>query len=209
MYISDVEEGGCTVFPEVKSPNPTEPPKHAIDMFKKGSLEYSLLFDCHRKLSVPPKEGTAALFYSVKPDGRLDPMALHGACPVIKGVKWGANIWIWNRQRYGDIKTGEGRKMSIRNEMDEDVYITWESNANGVLSPGDELKFNTFEFHRFKAHKGSHEGETIDEFTVQSKPEFQEWIIRPKRRLGDENDSLDMGSISPRGGGGVGSHSEL
>ena len=209
MYINDVEEGGCTVFPEAESANTTEPPQHAIDMFKKGSLEYSLLFECHRKLAVPPQQGTAALFYSVTPDGRLDPMALHGACPVIKGVKWGANIWIWNKQRYGDIKTGEGRIMTIRNEMNEQMYITWESQANGVMDPGGELKFNTFEYHRFKAHRGSHQGETVAEFTVQSKPDFQEWILKPKRSLGHESDDLRMDSTSTRGGVGVEAHTEL
>jgi len=206
MYINDVEEGGCTVFPKADSPNPSEPPEYAIDMFDKNSLEHALLYDCHRKLAVPPKEGTAALFYSVTPDGQLDPMALHGACPVIKGTKWGANIWIWNRQRYGEIKTGEGREMLIRNDMDENIYITWESKPNGELGPGEDLKFNTFEYHRFKAHKGNYKGETISEFTVQSEPDYQEWILKPRRSLGNKNDGLNMPS---RGAGGIGTHSEL
>ena len=206
MYVSDVEEGGSTVFPEVKSPNPTEPPRHAIDLFRQGTLEYNLLFECNRKLSVPPKQGTAALFYSVTPDGRVDPMAMHGACPVIKGEKWGANIWIWNRQRFGDIKTGEKRTLAMRNDMDENIFITWEGKENGVVGPGMALQFDTFEFHRFKAHKGSHKGDTIAEFTVQSEPHHQEWNIKPERRMGVDSDGV-LNGVPPRSS--AGEHSEL
>jgi hypothetical protein len=63
---------------------------------------------------VTPKKGRAALFYrqaaarlaaggcrsvvtgarrSMMPDGNLDVDAIHGACPVRKGTKWGANWW--------------------------------------------------------------------------------------------------------------------
>ena len=38
--------------------------------------------------------GDAVLFWSVTPDLVLDPHALHGACPVIKGEKWSAAKWI-------------------------------------------------------------------------------------------------------------------
>lgn len=34
----------------------------------------------------------------------------HGACPVIEGQKWAANLWVWNGPRYGlssiDPETG-------------------------------------------------------------------------------------------------------
>lgn len=34
----------------------------------------------------------------------------HGACPVIRGQKWAANLWVWNGPRYGmssvDPETG-------------------------------------------------------------------------------------------------------
>lgn len=199
MYINDVEEGGCTVFPKVDSPNPTEPSQEEQALFDKGSLEYSMLWNCHTKLAVPPKQGTAALFYSVTPDGRVDPMAYHGACPVTKGVKWGANIWIWNRQRYGEIKTGERRTMSVTNNLAEPIYITWENKPNGVLAPGQNVKFDTFEFHRFKALTKHHKGQTHDEFTVQTDPMHQAWVINPKPILtvGESSSSrINMGAGS-------------
>jgi len=36
-----------------------------------------------------------------RPDGSLDPMSKHGGCPVGAGVKWAANLWVWNRVRLG------------------------------------------------------------------------------------------------------------
>ena len=49
-------------------------------------------------LKVQPIRGNSVLFYNMKPDGELDPLSLHGACPVGPGnTKWGANKWIWNK----------------------------------------------------------------------------------------------------------------
>jgi len=159
-------------------------------------------------MAVPPQQGTAALFYSITPDGRVDPNSYHGACPVIKGVKWGANIWIWNRQRYGDIKTGDKRVMTVVNEMDEPVYITWESKDNGEMLPGEYIKFDTFEYHRFKAQIKSYKGETVSEFTVQSEPQEQTWTIQPERKLGYNMDGAGLNKEIPSRGT-VGAHSEL
>ena len=72
IYLNDVEEGGGTNFPKLD-------------------------------LTVTPKKGRAALWPSVlasdpnKKDRRTD----HAALPVIKGVKYGANAWIHQR----DYKT--------------------------------------------------------------------------------------------------------
>ncbi|XP_019089006.1 PREDICTED: probable prolyl 4-hydroxylase 11 [Camelina sativa] len=54
MYLSDVEEGGETVFPAAKG-----------NISKKG-------------LSVRPKKGDALLFWSMRPDGSQDPSSQHG-----------------------------------------------------------------------------------------------------------------------------------
>ena len=56
---------------------------------------------CYTKLSVEAKKGSAILFYSQHPSGALDDMSVHGACPVLAGSKWSANVWVWNRCRYG------------------------------------------------------------------------------------------------------------
>lgn len=55
---SDVEEGGETVFPNATA-------KGSAPSAKSG-------------ISVKPKMGDALLFWSMKPDGSLDPKSLHG-----------------------------------------------------------------------------------------------------------------------------------
>ncbi|KAI6690826.1 hypothetical protein NL676_027654 [Syzygium grande] len=82
MYLSDVEEGGETVFPAAKANFSAVP-------------WWNELSECGKQgLSVKPKMGNAVLFWSMKPDGSLDPASLHGACPVIKGTKWSAPKWM-------------------------------------------------------------------------------------------------------------------
>jgi len=183
MYLNDPEEGGCTVFPRAPSAGPArEMPEIAKDMFKKGTWEHTVNKECYTKLAVPPKLGTAALFYSVTPDGRIDPKSHHAACPLIKGTKWGANIWIWNKQRFGDIRTGDPRTVGMKNRADETVYISWEGKDSGTIAPGKSMKMNSFEYHRFKASFNSHKEKAFAEFTVQSEPDHQEWEIKRPRR---------------------------
>ncbi|CAI0412345.1 unnamed protein product [Linum tenue] len=59
MYLSDVEEGGETVFPSAKP----------ISCSRKGE---------RLGLSVKPKMGDALVFWSMKPDGGMDPSSMHG-----------------------------------------------------------------------------------------------------------------------------------
>ncbi|KAI4314712.1 hypothetical protein L6164_027592 [Bauhinia variegata] len=82
MYLTDVEEGGETVFPDAKGNFSTVP-------------WWNDLSDCGKKgLSIKPKMGDALLFWSMKPDATLDPSSLHGGCPVIKGNKWSSTKWM-------------------------------------------------------------------------------------------------------------------
>lgn len=45
-------------------------------------------------LKIRPVKGTAVLFYNCTPDGKEDPLSLHGGTPVIQGNKWIATKWI-------------------------------------------------------------------------------------------------------------------
>jgi hypothetical protein len=63
---------------------------------KDGSWEEAMVATCRSKFSVRPARGRAVLFYSEFPNGAVDPMSKHGGCPVLKGEKWAANLWIWN-----------------------------------------------------------------------------------------------------------------
>lgn len=87
-YLSNVEEGGETIFPRAG-----------------GAPPPMSMANCDVGLKVKPSRGKVIIFYSLKADGSLDPMSLHGACPVKKGIKWAANKWVWNLP----IEFGSGR----------------------------------------------------------------------------------------------------
>ncbi|KAG9440214.1 hypothetical protein H6P81_020379 [Aristolochia fimbriata] len=78
LYLSDVEEGGETMFPF----------ENGLHM--DGSYDYK---ECIG-LKVKPRRGDGLLFYSVFPNGTIDQTSLHGSCAVIKGQKWVATKWI-------------------------------------------------------------------------------------------------------------------
>ncbi|XP_015068088.1 probable prolyl 4-hydroxylase 10 [Solanum pennellii] len=82
MYLSDVEEGGETVFPAAQGNFSAVPWWNELSECGKGGL------------SVKPNMGDALLFWSMKPDATLDPSSLHGGCAVIKGNKWSSTKWM-------------------------------------------------------------------------------------------------------------------
>lgn len=106
LYLTDVEEGGETVFVNAERTfDEDDPFKHlwrssseeveaAVDqylerynassLFQPNSWERRLITLCKTKLAVKPKRATALLFYSQLPNGQPDPMSEHGACPVIE-----------------------------------------------------------------------------------------------------------------------------
>ncbi|XP_022977335.1 probable prolyl 4-hydroxylase 9 [Cucurbita maxima] len=78
LYLTDVEEGGETMFPF----------ENGLNM--DGKYDYQKCTG----LKVKPRQGDGLLFYSVFPNGTIDPTSLHGSCPVVKGQKWVATKWI-------------------------------------------------------------------------------------------------------------------
>lgn len=84
------------------------------DMFGEDSWQTKMVEECYTQLSVYPRRGSAGqqgfvfifshpvtsfqvlgcyfslvvLFYHQHPSGELDPMALHGGCPVLEGEKF-------------------------------------------------------------------------------------------------------------------------
>ncbi|KAK9812646.1 hypothetical protein WJX72_001216 [[Myrmecia] bisecta] len=81
FYLTDVEEGGETIFPLEG--------KHGLDRLQ--NINYK---SCSEGLKYKPRAGDALLFWSLHPNGTFDRHALHGGCPVIKGEKFVATKWI-------------------------------------------------------------------------------------------------------------------
>eukprot|EP00929_Paragymnodinium_shiwhaense_P046315 TRINITY_DN23577_c0_g1_i1.p1 TRINITY_DN23577_c0_g1~~TRINITY_DN23577_c0_g1_i1.p1 ORF type:complete len:420 (-),score=110.58 TRINITY_DN23577_c0_g1_i1:97-1356(-) len=80
FYLSDVDEGGETNFPRA------------------GGLPQPANFEaCDTGVSVKPVAGRIIIFYSMKADGSMDDLSLHGGCAVKSGTKWSANKWMWNK----------------------------------------------------------------------------------------------------------------
>ena len=119
LYLSDVEEGGQTVFPHADPPtganatsllerniiqgehNSKKTSEAASGLFKEHSWQKTMVDQCYSKLAILPRKGNAILFYSQGPGGKLDDESLHGGCPVLSGQKWAANLWVWNGPRFG------------------------------------------------------------------------------------------------------------
>ena len=78
-YLSDVAEGGETIFP-----------------MEGGRAHPRSNAHCEDGLRVYPRQGRVIMFYSLKANGAHDDASLHGACPVVDGTKWAANKWVWN-----------------------------------------------------------------------------------------------------------------
>ncbi|BFG26761.1 hypothetical protein CerSpe_130350 [Prunus speciosa] len=91
MYLSNVEKGGETVFPNTEAQMSQSKDEDASDCAKQG-------------YSVKPYKGDALMFFSLHPDATTDPSSLHGSCPVIEGEKWSATKWIHVRSFEKSIK---------------------------------------------------------------------------------------------------------
>lgn len=84
LYLSDVNDGGQTVFPELEHPDDGNA-KAGIRTFgtnisDNNGWEADMIEQCRGRFAVAPKRGHAILFYSQTPDGALDASSLHGEC---------------------------------------------------------------------------------------------------------------------------------
>ncbi|KAL0450199.1 UNVERIFIED_CONTAM: putative prolyl 4-hydroxylase 9 [Sesamum latifolium] len=99
LYLSDVE-GGETMFPfEVSSLPFLLVPNFFYLM---GKTWMPIMISANVGLKVRPHRGDGLLFYSLFPNGTIDPTSLHGSCPVIKGEKWVATKWIRDQEQDDD-----------------------------------------------------------------------------------------------------------
>ena len=111
MYLSDVEEGGETVFPKgtfVHGDEGTPSYDHQRELSNRPGTSKCAL----GKLHVKPRRGDALLFWSTSLNGHEDEASLHGGCPVGRGDKWTATKW---------IRVGPGRDSEKEREVKERI----------------------------------------------------------------------------------------
>ena len=133
------------------------------DLFPKGSWQRDLVGKCRSQLALKPRKAEAILFYSQTPWGDPDRSSLHAGCPVVKGEKWAANLWVWNGARHGYWKTnsltGKSEKVSLASST---VRVTaifsseivgamlyWEDKFWSDLLPGEEEVVGSYVGHKW------------------------------------------------------------
>ncbi|KAG6964002.1 hypothetical protein JG688_00007894 [Phytophthora aleatoria] len=189
LYLSDVPRGGQTVFPLAEMPEglPAEyrhPPNSAQDyeaagaeLFEPGSWEMDMVRKCSTKLASYPSKGGAVLFYSQKPNGELDPMSLHGGCPVLEGTKWGANLWVWNRRRHGLDSDDTSCTVSFTNPTSREVGLYWSSTLMTTLeADGGSIEYNSFTGHQWVIKDGE---EVLLEYLVDAEDGKKQSVTVP------------------------------
>jgi len=134
---------------------------------KTGSLFEKFVRECDSGdgLLVAPVKGDALLFYSMSPDGKLDRASYHGGCPVLEGEKWGANVWVWNRDRptFDNDKSNKrpsknAIKLVFANSHPKPVGMYWLDRGTmqlfETIQPGGEWVVDTHPGHIWVAKAG-------------------------------------------------------
>jgi len=213
LYMSDLKEGdgGETLFSHgwpIGQPEEDHVPLNVAletlresgdveGILKRDSWEEKMVANCRTRLAVRPHSSRAVLFYSQHPDGSVDDSSLHGGCPVIKGEKWAANLWVWNAPRNGFPGSPKNQHVVEKNraankspEHDVQKHATFyntksdESMRNAQLFFQDTfwglygfddppLGVNTFEGHKWYVRV---DGEVVKSFII-GKEKNQEFNI--------------------------------
>lgn len=170
LYLNDVELGGETVFP--RSTQKLEPNTYrqedfdrlAAELMPVNSTQWKLANQCRTGMRVSPRKGDAILFYNQRPAGGTEFNALHGACPLIEGIKWGANLWVWNGQAWSPHREKGymdeekphplARSVIFYNDMPNTLASYWEKAPGedtflGNVNAGGNYPSNTYVGHTF------------------------------------------------------------
>lgn len=74
LYLTDVEEGGETAFPDSEWADPALAKGRWSECAEGG-------------VAARARAGDALVFYSITPNNEIDPASMHAGCPVIK-ARW-------------------------------------------------------------------------------------------------------------------------
>ncbi|KAF0700330.1 Aste57867_9143 [Aphanomyces stellatus] len=157
LYLSNVTVGGQTVFPLSYMPEGHEHPPMTAEakalsstLFEKDSWEQDMVDKCSSRLASYPRKSHAILFYSQKPNGELDPMSVHGGCPVLDGTKWAANLWVWNKRRHGlDQSRKDKIQVKFLNPNDFPVELFWTNSKLATIPPHGRQPYSSFDGHEW------------------------------------------------------------
>lgn len=192
LYLNDVEEGGQTVFPHAHRLD--GPPMSAQEGMRAAeergwlknlapnSWQHRMMGQCASRLAVQPRKARAVLFYSQHPDGKVDHKSLHGACPVVRGQKWAANLWVWNGPRYGyNPRTRVERSNRAKEAQDEEGEA---DRSGGIQQQKLDVAFSSAVparlFWRNPTGELVHFGELPGEGAVQQMQTYagHEWVLK-------------------------------
>lgn len=99
-------------------------------------------------MAFKPRRGDALLFWSIKPDGVTeDPLSEHEGCPVVKGVKWTATVWVHNKPFRADDfnpdrafkEYGEQQDPGVCSDLHRECP-NWRAKVGGAVGGKDEGK---------------------------------------------------------------------
>lgn len=70
----------------------------SVDGLEGGETSFprAITTEFHDGVKIKPQAGKAVIFYNVLPDGNMDDLSQHSGGKVEAGVKYVANIWIWD-----------------------------------------------------------------------------------------------------------------
>jgi hypothetical protein len=110
---SNEKDGGETVFPSIFPMNVTHQNRikeqdglqqlrdsgDTDGILQHDSWEEYLTVLCRTRFAIRPMKLRTILFYNMYPNGTMNPLSSHAACPVLRGTKLTANIWTWSTIR--------------------------------------------------------------------------------------------------------------